>query len=69
MIDELEEVLPQRYRLVRGLRINRLRQEPLLRALAGCTAHRCSILEALAAHRGSVLGNLPDAPQPGAEDV
>jgi len=35
----------------------------LLRALAGCGAQVLD-LEALAAHRGSVLGNLPDQPQP-----
>jgi tRNA 2-selenouridine synthase len=35
----------------------------LLRALAACGAQVLD-LEALAAHRGSVLGSLPDAPQP-----
>ena len=35
----------------------------LLRALAKCGAQVLD-LEALAAHRGSVLGNLPDEPQP-----
>ena len=35
----------------------------LLRALAECGVQVLD-LEALAAHRGSVLGNLPDAPQP-----
>jgi tRNA 2-selenouridine synthase len=35
----------------------------LLHALAGCGAQMLD-LEALACHRGSVLGGLPDAPQP-----
>ena len=62
VIDELE-VLPQRYRLARDLRIDRLRQEPPP-ARARAEGAQVLDLEALAAHRGSVLGNLPDAPQP-----
>jgi tRNA 2-selenouridine synthase len=62
VIDDLE-VLPQRYhwRVVCGLTGSG--KSRLLRALA---QHGAQVLdlEALAAHRGSVLGNLPDEPQP-----
>jgi tRNA 2-selenouridine synthase len=62
VIDDLE-VLPQRYqwRVVCGLTGSG--KSRLLRALARRGAQVLD-LEALAAHRGSVLGNLPDAPQP-----
>ena len=57
------ELLPQRYawRVVCGLTGSG--KSRLLRALAKCGAQVLD-LEALAAHRGSVLGNLPDEPQP-----
>ena len=62
VIDELE-VLPQRHtwRVVCGLTGSG--KSRLLRAL---DKHGAQVLdlEALAAHRGSVLGNLPDEPQP-----
>jgi tRNA 2-selenouridine synthase len=62
VIDDLE-VLPQRYnwRVVCGLTGSG--KSRLLRALAQQGAQVLD-LEALAAHRGSVLGNLPDEPQP-----
>ena len=62
VISELE-VLPGRYdwRVVCGL--TGAGKSRLLRALAQCGAQVLD-LEALAAHRGSVLGNLPHAPQP-----
>jgi tRNA 2-selenouridine synthase len=62
VIDDLE-VLPQRYhwRVVCGLTGSG--KSRLLRALARQGAQVLD-LEALAAHRGSVLGNLPDEPQP-----
>ena len=49
--------------LRRRLRPDRLRQEPLLTALAADGAQALD-LEALASHRGSLLGDLPDDPQP-----
>jgi tRNA 2-selenouridine synthase len=62
VIDDLE-VMPQRYswRVVCGLTGSG--KSRLLRALA---QHGAQVLdlEALAAHRGSVLGNLPDESQP-----
>jgi tRNA 2-selenouridine synthase len=62
VIDDLE-VLPQRYswRVVCGLTGSG--KSRLLRALDKQGAQVLD-LEALAAHRGSVLGNLPDEPQP-----
>ncbi|MDB5808290.1 MAG: tRNA 2-selenouridine(34) synthase MnmH [Betaproteobacteria bacterium] len=62
VIDDLE-VMPGRYswRVVCGLTGSG--KSRLLRALAASGAQVLD-LEALAAHRGSVLGNLPDAPQP-----
>ena len=62
VIDDLE-VMPQRYdwRVVCGLTGSG--KSRLLRALAQQGAQVLD-LEALAAHRGSVLGNLPNAPQP-----
>jgi len=62
VIDELE-LLPQRYqwRVICGLTGSG--KSRLLRALAAQGAQVLD-LEALAAHRGSVLGNLPDEPQP-----
>ncbi len=62
VIDDLE-VLPQRYdwRVICGLTGSG--KSRLLRALAQQGAQVLD-LEALAAHRGSVLGNLPDEPQP-----
>jgi tRNA 2-selenouridine synthase len=62
VIDELE-VLPQRYkwRVVCGLTGSG--KSRLLRELAAQGAQVLD-LEALAAHRGSVLGNLPDEAQP-----
>lgn len=55
--------LPQkfRWRVVCGLTGSG--KSRLLRALTACGAQVLD-LETLAAHRGSVLGNLPDAPQP-----
>ncbi|CAN0504292.1 unnamed protein product, partial [Phaeothamnion confervicola] len=62
VIDDLE-VLPRRYawRVVCGL--TGAGKSRLLRALAQQGAQVLD-LEALAAHRGSVLGNLPNEPQP-----
>ena len=62
VIDDLE-ILPQRYswRVVCGLTGSG--KSRLLRALAQQGAQVLD-LEALAAHRGSVLGNLPNEPQP-----
>lgn len=62
VIDELE-VLPQRYRWCVVCGLTGSGKSRLLRALALQGAQVLD-LEALAAHRGSVLGNLPDAPQP-----
>lgn len=57
------EALPRRvsWRVVCGL--TGTGKSRLLRALAAAGAQVLD-LEALAAHRGSVLGNMPDAPQP-----
>jgi tRNA 2-selenouridine synthase len=62
VIDDLA-VLPGRFtwRVICGLTGSG--KSRLLRALANAGAQVLD-LEALAAHRGSVLGNLPDAPQP-----
>lgn len=62
VIDDLA-TLPNRYdwRVICGLTGSG--KSRLLRALAWAGAQVLD-LEALAAHRGSVLGNLPDAPQP-----
>jgi tRNA 2-selenouridine synthase len=63
VIDDLES-LPRRYHWHVVCGLTGSGKSRLLRALALRGAQVLD-LEALAAHRGSVLGNLPDAPQPG----
>lgn len=62
VIEDLEQ-LPQNYRWCVVCGLTGSGKSRLLRAIA---AHNAQVLdlEALAAHRGSVLGNLPDEPQP-----
>lgn len=55
--------LPQRFTWLAVCGLTGTGKSRLLRALAASGAQVLD-LEALAAHRGSVLGNLPDAPQP-----
>jgi tRNA 2-selenouridine synthase len=55
--------LPQRFTWLAVCGLTGTGKSRLLRALAAAGAQVLD-LEALAAHRGSVLGNLPDAPQP-----
>ncbi|MEO7728455.1 MAG: tRNA 2-selenouridine(34) synthase MnmH [Burkholderiales bacterium] len=62
VIDDLE-ALPQRYQWCVVCGLTGSGKSRLLRELARQGAQVLD-LEALAAHRGSVLGNLPDAPQP-----
>ncbi len=62
VIDDLE-TLPQRYRWCVVCGLTGSGKSRLLRELARQGAQVLD-LEALAAHRGSVLGNLPDTPQP-----
>ncbi len=62
VIDDLE-VMPARYRWCVVCGLTGSGKSRLLRALALRGAQVLD-LEALAAHRGSVLGNLPGAPQP-----
>lgn len=57
------ERLPRAFRLRVVCGLTGSGKSRLLRALAGAGAQVLD-LEALAAHRGSVLGELPDAPQP-----
>jgi len=62
VIADLHERPPQfKWRVICGLTGSG--KSRLLRALAQCSPQVLD-LEALAAHRGSVLGNLPGAPQP-----
>lgn len=62
VIADLHEHPPQfKWRVICGLTGSG--KSRLLRALAQC-GHQVLDLEALASHRGSVLGNLPGAPQP-----
>lgn len=62
VVDDLE-VLPRRFRWSVVCGLTGSGKSRLLRALATRGAQVLD-LEALAAHRGSVLGNLPDEPQP-----
>lgn len=62
VIDELQ-VLPSRFQWHVVCGMTGTGKSRLLRALRGQGAQVLD-LEELAAHRGSVLGNLPDAPQP-----
>ena len=62
VIDDLE-ALPRRHRWCVVCGLTGSGKSRLLRALAARIAQALD-LEALAAHRGSVLGNLPDEPQP-----
>jgi tRNA 2-selenouridine synthase len=57
------ETLPSRFRWRVVCGMTGTGKSRLLRALAAAGAQVLD-LEALAAHRGSILGNLPDAPQP-----
>jgi tRNA 2-selenouridine synthase len=57
------EAWPQRYRWRVVCGMTGTGKSRLLRTLAAC-GEQVLDLEALAAHRGSVLGNLPDEPQP-----
>ena len=57
-------VLPATFHYRGDLRPDRLGQEPAARRAGGARARRCSISKALAKHRGSLLGDLPDDPQP-----
>ena len=58
------DVLPGLYRWRAVCGLTGSGKSRLLRALQACGGQVLD-LEALAAHRGSVLGNLPDQPQPG----
>lgn len=63
VIADLEQ-LPRAFRLCVVCGLTGTGKSRLLRALREAGGQVLD-LEALAAHRGSVLGNLPDAPQPG----